>query len=403
MAKIRSPTGPRLPETQRTIRVKKRVIIYESRGIRIAQKWNSGHHRPPTGSELTLRAEFARMAKATKDIEATQQISARLMAEESKYTWRDFVSLAMTGQLADFQNYGEIVSQYTLDILGKDPGMIIIRTEIEWIALPRGANDNVLQLKDGLPSWQTPPIGPEGPEGPPGPAGPTGADGPPGPTGPTGPTGATGATGATGPAGPTGATGATGATGPTGPAGSTGATGEPSTPGFAAGRLYTAPFSGTATNATASTNTLYAFPILIPAAYTLDTLRFQVNSTGAGTLAEMGVYANSRGLPTTLIKDAGSIAIGTNGIKTISGINQAIGPGWVWLAIAFNGSVTVTMIPGNTGSPGVNQGIAGTSNGQSINQMATGAWTFSASALPSNFPTASMSNGAMPLVALTVT
>ena len=151
MAKIRAPAGTTLPLSQLTTRIRGKFIIYLHKGKPVAAKWPRKRPETPSPAALEQRAEFARMAAASKDVDPVEAASARLVAEGSKFTWRDILSLAMVGKLGDFPNYGEIVSQYTLDILGKDPGMIIIRTEDAWIALPIGTDEDVLQVVDGLP------------------------------------------------------------------------------------------------------------------------------------------------------------------------------------------------------------------------------------------------------------
>src|SRR5215211_7744335 len=115
MAKIRAPTGPRLPLSQATVRVRGKLIQYYHHGQLVAASWPRKRSEPPTAAQKEQREEFARMVRATKDVEPTQQASARLLAEESKYTWRDVMSLAMMGKIAEFTNYGEMVSQYNLD------------------------------------------------------------------------------------------------------------------------------------------------------------------------------------------------------------------------------------------------------------------------------------------------
>jgi len=92
------------------------------------------------------------MTQALKDVLPIEQLSAREVAYGSKYIWRDVLTKAMCGNLAEWDNYAEMVSQYNLDILGTEPGMIVIRAET-WIALRKGENGQVLVMVDGLPAW----------------------------------------------------------------------------------------------------------------------------------------------------------------------------------------------------------------------------------------------------------
>lgn len=447
MAKIRSPTGTRLPESQRTIRVKGRLIVYLHKGQRVAASWTRGHQRPPTEAELEQRAEFTRMVQASKDIDPITRESANLMAEGSKRTWRDYVSLAMVGKLAEFPNYGDFVSQYNLDILGKDPGMIVIRSE-QWIALAIGTEAQVLTVVDGLPAWvDIPEVTYEltgdvtaGPG--------TGslvatlANTSVAPGSYTAPNLVINAQGRitnainsgivsginqlTGDvtAGPgTGsqvaalsATGVAAATYtlPTlsinaqgrvtsATNGTIGTTTGAFHPGMVAGRLYLPPIAGTLASAGIGGNTLMAYPIYIPNACTVNTLRSQVNGVTTATLMEYGIYTNNNGLPDQKVLDAGSVGVTPNGVKTISGLTQALAPGWYWIAWASNGTLTMTVMPATTSSSAVAQGVPALTAATGPYLYASGAWTFSAGNLPTTFPSPAPTAAAMPALAFTIT
>src|SRR3954452_25156069 len=155
MAVKKTAAGKNLPLSQATTRIAKRAILYISRGQLVAQSWNTGHKRPPTAAELQQRAEFKQLVQATKNVMPDEAVAAREIATNSKYTWRDVLSRMMVGRLTELGNYGELVSQYNLDILGDQAGMIVIRNALEWIALPIGAEDEVLIVTDGLPAWGT--------------------------------------------------------------------------------------------------------------------------------------------------------------------------------------------------------------------------------------------------------
>jgi hypothetical protein len=340
MAKIRAPVGTTLPMSQATVRIRGRFITYIHKGNVVAASWPRKRPGKPTPAQQEQRDEFARLAQATKDVDPIEQASAREMAEGSKYTWRDIMSLAMTGQLLDIPNYGEIVAQYTLDILGKEPGMIPMRNDLAWVALPIGAEDDVLQVVGGLPAWVTPPVAPT-----------------------------------------------------TGPA---------PHPGMASGRLYLPSIASTLTSGTLAANILWAYPICIPDTYTLNTIRIQVNGTGTATLAELGVYNNLRGLPNTLLLDAGTVTTTGTGTKIKSGLTQVLAPGWYWIVAALNGTCTVTTMAATTSSPAVAQGVATLTAGQGQYAFATGSWTFAANTLPGTFPSPIPSTTTIPAIAITV-
>jgi hypothetical protein len=148
----RSP-GKTLPLSQATTRLRGRLILYQHKGLQIAQSWPRKRPEPPTPEQAEQRDEFKRLVKATKEIMPDMQVAAREIAENSKYTWRDIVSKFMLGTMVDYPNYGVIVAQYNLDILGNEPGMMVIRGSVEWIALPKGADDQILTMIAGLPGW----------------------------------------------------------------------------------------------------------------------------------------------------------------------------------------------------------------------------------------------------------
>lgn len=153
MAKIKRSPGKELPLSQLFQRYKGRVLVYQSGGQLLAKSWPSKVTRPPTPAELQQREEFKGLVAATKDVMPAEAVAAREIAENSKLTWRDVLSHMLTGKLVEIPNYGAIVSQYNLDILGSDPGMIVYRNLTLWAALPRGTDDQVLGLVNGLPAW----------------------------------------------------------------------------------------------------------------------------------------------------------------------------------------------------------------------------------------------------------
>jgi len=84
------------------------------------------------------------------------------------------------------------------------------------------------------------------------------------------------------------------------------------------------------------------FPMYIVTAVTLDLLSIQVTVAGAAaTTARLGIYnANTDWQPTTLVLDAGTVAVDSTGIKSIT-INQALSAGRYLLVINTDGAPTV--------------------------------------------------------------
>lgn len=446
MAVDKRSSGWTLPLSQATTRIRGKFIIYQHRTQVVAAKWPRKRPEPPTPAQQEQRDEFKALVQATKNILPIEQVAAREVADGSYYTWRDVISLAMVGKLTELENYGRMVSQYNLDILGTEPGMIVIRRD-EWVALAVQEDGKVLTLVDGLPDWAEPVGGIDALTG----------DVTAGPGVGTVPatlatTGVTpgaytyaaiqvdakgrvisassgayvpGMTQLTGDvtAGPgSGSQAATLANTAVVPGtytlatvtvdakgritgavnGSAGTPIDRNSPGLVTGRLYLPALAGTLTSATLLANILYAFPIYIPQNATLASLRFQVNGAGTATLAEVGMYSNTSGVPGSLLLDCGSIAVTGTGVKTFSSLTLPLTPNWYWIVLALNGSCTISCAPGTTGSSSVAQGTPTLTAATAAYVHAQGAWTFAAGALPSSFPSPTPNAGVYPAVAFTI-
>jgi hypothetical protein len=440
MAVKKTAAGKNLPLSQATTRIAKRAILYISRGQLVAQSWNTGHKRPPTAAELQQRAEFKQLVQATKNVMPDEAVAAREIATNSKYTWRDVLSRMMVGRLTELGNYGELVSQYNLDILGDQAGMIVIRNALEWIALPIGAEDEVLIVTDGLPAWGTAGIteltGPV--TGGPGagaiattiePTGVTpgmydfatvtvGADGrltsaaagtpPSGITQLTGPvTGGPGSGSIATAITPTGVTPGTyslanitvGADGRVTAAadGAAAGTGTIAHPGFVSGRWYTRAMSVALSQVSMIANRIYAVPLFVPFATTFTKMGAFIGTIAGGNL-EFGVYDNINGVPVNLVHDCGSIASATtNTTYQITGRTIILPAGYYWLAMAASATpsarstAATDLISANeTGSPTGPAGLVAITG-----LLAT--WTYSAGNLPLTFPAITVQTGAQPL------
>lgn len=405
--------------------------------------------RAPTEKELEQREEFKRLVEATKNILPIEATAARELAEGSKYTWRDVVSLHMVGKFITLHNYGEVVSQYNLDILGDQPGMIVIRTVEKWIALPGGDEAKVLTMIDGLPSWEaiedagitelTGDIT----------AGPgsgsqiaTLAD--------TGVTPGTytntnlivdsagrllAAASGTDDVGIEQLTGdVTAGPGSGSVAATLAATGVAAGsytamnatvdakgrltaasngsvlpgaaavhPGYRTGAFYTSIMSGLIGSAgTVVINTLYAAPIYIGVSMTIATARVRTGNGVALSNAEIGIYSNAGGIPDQLVADFGAVTTTAGGEHTISGLSQVLTPGWYWLVCGFSGAVSAVSHATANALMANYIGLVNTlaANGPYLGY--TGSWTFSAGNLPATFPSPARTFNPVPAVFLTV-
>jgi len=148
-----------------------------------------------------------------------------------------------------------------------------------------------------------------------------GPPGPTGPAGPTGPSGATGSTGATGPAGPQGEIGPAGPQGPAGPGGGA-AFVRPATLArwcLANGRAQTGPEVGYAPG---FQNLNYWAPWQPRANHRITAVCISVVVALANTTIRIGLVSldPTDGQPLALIADFGTIASGTTGEKSITGL-----------------------------------------------------------------------------------
>jgi hypothetical protein len=275
---------------------------------------------------------------------------------------------------------------------------------------PKGEKGD--QGDPGGPPGPAGPAGTTGPQGPQGPQGIQGTQGNPGAQGATGPIGSTGLKGDKGDKGDTGATGATGATGSTGATGAQGSSGvvtvnapltnagtssaanlsisagttsaagalqltdsvsststtTAATPNavkttydsmlprlgivlMRSGKYYhTAPFGGTTIAATA--NRTYYMPFFVPNDVTLDRLQFATGTSFSGTATiRMGIYANTAGVPSTLILDAGTAVPTTSNTVFNITISQALTGGNIyWLAFNSQSAASVNTYYGQSSS-----------------------------------------------------
>ena len=118
--------------------------------------------------------------------------------------------------------------------------------------------------------------------------------------------------------------------------------------GFAASRNYTQPalfyasVGLTGSAPPASTN-LYAIPFINPTGGAITQIGLHVAATGGtASLCELGIYSTVAGAPGALLLDAGPVAVGTTGKKTLTVPSFLVLPNTLYfLAVGCNGTVTV--------------------------------------------------------------
>lgn len=115
------------------------------------------------------------------------------------------------------------------------------------------------------------------------------------------------------------------------------------------------------TFAMAANQVRYA-PILVITPITIDQLAIEVTSAGAGgTTARLGIYnADTSWQPTTLVVDAGTVAVDSTGVKT-AGISTTLQPGRYLTAINTDGAPTVRTVRGGAHYMGLNTSLGASS------------------------------------------
>jgi archaellum component FlaG (FlaF/FlaG flagellin family) len=154
-------------------------------------------------------------------------------------------------------------------------------------------------------------------------------------------------------------------------------------PGFQSGRYYSYPAFSTGANAPMVANRLYATPFYVPFATTFTKISVSISSAVAGKSIELGIYANSSGVPGALEYDAGTISAASTGIIELTGLTLSLSAGWHFLTAASDGTPSIRMTGSSAGSLPL-YGWDGSNIAAGGENIYVG-WTFSAGALPNPF------------------
>lgn len=123
-------------------------------------------------------------------------------------------------------------------------------------------------------------------------------------------------------------------------------------PGLVTGRWYGPEIGSQATTAAMAANTLYAYPIQIPIACTLQALAMRIGTQSVG-LGKLGIYTNSAGLPASLVAEVtldGDFNVAVTTLSYVFASNPVLTAGWYWFASCFSAAtatpVTYSSTPG---------------------------------------------------------
>lgn len=124
-------------------------------------------------------------------------------------------------------------------------------------------------------------------------------------------------------------------------------------PGFVAGRYYLSNFSGTPTTSNINSGFVYYVFYYIPVLASFDRICVNVTTAGsAGNTGRLGLYNLSGNTPTSLIVDAGDVAIDSTGSKEAT-ISVTLSPGWYAAAFMQSaGSAVFSVSQNNVSAAG---------------------------------------------------
>jgi hypothetical protein len=134
---------------------------------------------------------------------------------------------------------------------------------------------------------------------------------------------------------------------------------------YRSGYWYESRNAGVLSNAGATLNRLYLYPVFIQESITIDRLGMEVQTQAASSTIRLGIYnSDSNGDPLTLLLDAGTVSGTTTGLKAIT-VSQTLSTGLYYLAWVWQGAVGRTITYGATATSGNWAPVASTTQGPS--------------------------------------
>jgi hypothetical protein len=169
--------------------------------------------------------------------------------------------------------------------------------------------------------------------------------------------------------------------------------------GFAANRYYTALSGGPTTTGATTANTLYAVPLIVGKDTTFTKMAMVNGTIVASGHCELGIYANSDGVPGARLFDLGQVTTNATGKREITGATALLPAGIYWLAAGFD--LVHSNVRMFQGSQGAQFNMLGQDSALSLTASLIGcsaAWTYSTGNLPNPFPTPTMLSTQVPTV-----
>jgi hypothetical protein len=139
------------------------------------------------------------------------------------------------------------------------------------------------------------------------------------------------------------------------------------------GFYYRTPNSQYAINTVTNQQTYYT-PIFISSSTTFDRIAINTASTFSGTsTVRIGIYADSSGIPSTLILDAGTVAPSAASTSYTITISQTLTTGFYWMAFCQQGTApTVATYIGNANSQSAGNLLLGSQGTVSTGNLIAG-------------------------------
>jgi hypothetical protein len=105
-------------------------------------------------------------------------------------------------------------------------------------------------------------------------------------------------------------------------------------------------------------NTMYAMPFLAGASRAYDRISVHVTTLKNPSNVQIGIYADSGGVPGTLVLDAGNVTGASTGGKEIN-IAQTLARGWYWLAAVSDSTPSLRSYQGSDMFPWLGEPAGG--------------------------------------------